>query len=100
MRLEELLVSQGTLCATCVAVRVENLADIEDIQVLESFMLPNNCVNEGCYIKALKAGEEIFLLCTTECGFSYEDFFIITRKQYEASKEFYKVRNAKGKETA
>lgn len=94
MKLEELLVPEGPVCGSCIPARVERLTEIEDIEVIKSFMIPNNCHNEGCYIEARKDGKEIFLLCTTYCGFYYEDFFIIDCKYFDKAYEWYKVRNA------
>lgn len=95
MKLSELLVPDGPVPGDYRAKSVGSLSEIEDIKVLETFMLPNNCHNEGCFIKALKDGKEIFLLCTTGCGFYYDDFFIIDADHYQKSKEWHDIRNGK-----
>jgi len=71
--------------------KVERLKEIEDIIILEMFMLENNCQLESCFIRAEYEGNETFILCSTAFGFFYYDFIQITCESFEKNKEHYDI---------
>lgn len=91
MKLSDLLVPEGPVLGNSQTKSVQRLEEIEDIHVLFSFMVANNCQNEGCFIKAIYQGEEVFVLCTTLLGFLYYDFMFISEELYTRQKELFDI---------